>query len=148
MRMLRSVAAVVAGFGFTASTVMIGTIIATALFIPGGLTAAAGGTVPAALPGMYLAANLAVSFLGAVLGGWLAARIAAFAPFAHAAALAALLAAMSIGSAMSAAETPQPRWYPIVIGAIGVAGVLLGGALRAAAAEARQSPSGGPSVIA
>jgi hypothetical protein len=101
MRSLRSIAAIVAGFGFTASTVMVGTIVATALFMPGGLEAARVGTMPASIPATYLAANLAVSLLGAVLGGWLAARIAAFAPFGHAVALAALLAAPPPYSSMS-----------------------------------------------
>ena len=133
MTMLRSVAAIVAGFGFMASTVMVGTIIATALFIPGGLTAAESGAVPATLPIGYLAANMIVSMLGAVLGGWLAARIAMHAPFPHALVLAAIVAGMSVVTAVS---VPQPAWYSVVIGAIGVIGVLLGGWLRASAAAA------------
>ncbi len=135
MQRLRSVAAIVAGFGFMASTVMAGDLVATALFVPGGLTAAAGGGVPAAMPGMYLAANLATSALGALFGGWLAARIGARAPFAHASALAALTAVLSAAAAFQAPAGVQPAWYAVVIGIIGVAGVLLGGKLRAAAAE-------------
>jgi hypothetical protein len=136
MRMLRSVAAIVAGFGFMASTVMIGSIVGTALFVPGGMQAAAGGALPAAVPPMYLATNLATSAAGAVLGGWLAARIAAFAPYGHAAVLAAIVAVLSAGSVASGPAGPQPGWYPAVIGVIGVAGILLGGKLRAAAAAA------------
>jgi hypothetical protein len=134
MRILRSVAAIVAGFGFMAFTVMIGTIIGTALFIPGGMQAAMSGSPPSTLPAAYLAMNLLVSSFGAVLGGWLAARIAAFAPYGHATVLAAIVAVLSIGSITSGPVGPQPRWYPVVIGIIGVVGVLLGGKLRAAAA--------------
>jgi hypothetical protein len=136
MQGLRSIAAIVAGFGFMASTVMVGTIIATALFMPGGLEAAATGAVPAAPPAMYLVASLVFSFLGAVLGGWLAARIGSAAPFAHACALAALTAVLSVISAVQAPAAAQPGWYAIVVGIIGVAGVLLGGRLRALAAAA------------
>ena len=41
------------------------------------------------MPVLYVAANLGVSLIGAVMGGWLAARIGAFAPLSHALALAA-----------------------------------------------------------
>lgn len=136
MSAIRSIAAIIAGFGFMASTVMVGTIIATALFIPGGLTAASAGAVPASLPLGYLAANLTVSLLGAVLGGWLAARIATHAPFAHAIVLAAIVASLSIATLMSAPQGPQPAWYSVTVGAIGALGVLLGGWLRASAAIA------------
>jgi peptidoglycan/LPS O-acetylase OafA/YrhL len=131
MQGLRSIAAIVAGFGFMASTVMVGTIIATALFIP-----AAGGSAPAPLPVMYLVASLVMSFLGAVLGGWLAARIGSSAPFAHAAVLAALTAVLSVVSAIQGPPGAQPGWHPIVAGIVSVAGVLLGGRLRALAASA------------
>jgi len=119
MTIIRSIAAIVAGFGFMASTVMVGTIIA-----------AASGVVPASPIG-YLAASLTVRMLGAVLGGWLAARIAIHAPFAHAIVLAAIVAGMSIATAIN---VPQPAWYSVIIGVIGVIGVLLGGWLRASAA--------------
>ena len=136
MQALRSIVAIVAGFGFMASTAMVGTILATALFIPGGAGSLATGEVPATLPVTYLAANLAASFLGAVFGGWLAARIGASAPFAHAAALAALTAVMSVATILqAAAPRAQPGWYAIVVGIIGVSGILLGGKLRAAAAS-------------
>lgn len=131
---LRSIAAVIIGFGFMAATVMVGSIMATLLFLPGGTAAAAAGTVPAAVPPMYLAANLALGGVGALFGGWLAARIGSTAPMTHAAALAALTAGLAIVSASQPAAGPQPAWYAAVVGAIGVVGVLAGGKLRAAAA--------------
>jgi hypothetical protein len=133
MQGLRSIVAVVAGFGFMASTVMVGTIITTALFIPGGLPAAH-GAAPTSVPAMFLAANLLMSFIGAVLGGWLAARIGSSAPFAHAAVLAAVAAVLSVVSAVQVPPGAQPGWYAVAIGIIGVVGVLLGGRLRALAA--------------
>ncbi len=135
LQSLRSVAAVLVGFGFMAATVMAGTIIATQLFIPGGMRAAAAGAAPAAVPPLYLAANLALSFIGAVFGGWLAARIGDRAPMAHAAALAALTALLAIISASQTVAGPQPSWYAAVVGTIGVVGVLAGGKLRSAAAD-------------
>lgn len=126
MQPLRSIAALVAGFGFMASTVMIGTMLATAVFVP---------AAPGPLPVLYLAANLATNLLGAVFGGWLAARIGASAPFGHAVALAAVTAVLSIGAVLQPPAGAQPAWYPVVVGIIGVAGVLAGGKLRAAAAS-------------
>ena len=136
MRLLRSVAAIVAGYGVMSLTVIGGVIVATSLFVPGGLQAVAGGAPPAGLPAAYVAANLATGALGAVLGGWIAARSAPFAPFGHAAVLAAIVAASTIASAATVPAGSQPGWYPAVIGVIGVAGVLAGGKLRAAAAAA------------
>ena len=131
---LRSIAAVIVGFGFMAATAMVGSILATLLFIPGGLQTMAAGAPPPAVPPLYLAANLATGLAGAILGGWLAARIGDDAPMAHASALAALTAVMAIVSASHPPPGPQPSWYPLAIGAIGVIGVLAGGKLRAAAA--------------
>jgi hypothetical protein len=134
MQGLRSIAAVVAGFGFMASTVMVGSIIASALFVPSGMTGAQGGGAPAAMPVLYVAANLLFSLLGAVMGGWLAARIGAFAPLSHAIALAIVTAVLAAMSALHPGDGAQPAWYPPVVGILGVAGILLGGKLRAAAA--------------
>ena len=130
MQGLRSIAAIVAGFGFMASTVMVGTILAAGLFLPAGQTAAAGS-----IPLMYVAANVVTSLLGGLFGGWLAARIGASAPFAHAIALAALTAVLAILSVRQAGGAAQAPWYPLAVGTAGVAGVLAGGKLRAAAAS-------------
>ncbi len=135
MQGLRSIVAIVAGFGFMTSTAMVGTILAAALFIPGGARSLATGDVPASLPAAYFAATFVTSFLGAVFGGWLAARIGASAPFAHAAALAVVVAIMSVASIFQAAPRAQPGWYAIVVGIIGMSGILLGGKLRASAAS-------------
>ena len=72
--MLESIASVVAGYFAMAVIVIIGTIAASAATIPGGLAAAKNpDLVP---PRSYLIANLALSFVAAMFGGWLCARLA------------------------------------------------------------------------
>jgi hypothetical protein len=133
---LRSIAAVMAGFGFMVATSTVGRILATALFVPGGLAGASAAT-PASFPVSYLAAELLMKAFGSIVAGWLAARIAAVKPFAHAIALATVVAAVSIVTAVAAnVENALPRWYGPLIDVIYVGGVLLGGSLRAAAAQA------------
>ena len=141
MQGLRTIAAIVAGFGFMASTVMVGNS-GDRTLLPGICSRR-----PASLPTVAACpANLVSSLIGAVMGGWLAARIGASAPLAHAVALAALTAVLRCFPPCTP-PAAQPAWYPFVIGIIGVAGVLLGGKLRAAAAEAesgRDSVRGRP----
>lgn len=138
MRILRSVVAIVAGFWFMATTVWVGTLVAARVLMPDDIY---NGTIPATLPAAYLAALLAVSALGSLMGGWLAARIAPFAPFAHACVLAAISAAMSVNLLIKPPDVsqlgPQLWWYAVANSVIGALGVLLGGKLRAAAAAAR-----------
>lgn len=119
-----SILSVVAGYLAMAAIVMIGTAIAAAAMIPGGIAGAREmeGTPPHA----YLYANLAASFVAALLGGWVAARLAPRNSMLHSAALAMLLLAMSVLSFRSQAAR-QPRWYPITIALIGMTGVMAGG---------------------
>jgi hypothetical protein len=124
MRILRSVAAIVVGLGFMAATVTVGTLVASALIGDGAMPLAA-----------YLSVNLAVCGIGAILGGWLAARIASFAPYGHAAVMAAIVAVLSVTTAPGAPATAYPGWYPSALGLVAVLGVLLGGKLRSAAAS-------------
>lgn len=126
--MLRSVGAVLAGFVSMMVVVMIGTLIATAAFIPGGVRASMSAT-PGPLPANYLTANLLVSFLGAAVAGALAARLAPSSPWMHVAGLAALLLLMALPSALRGGSPGQPTWYPWVIALIGLGGVLLGAAV-------------------
>jgi hypothetical protein len=130
MKAVRSLAAILAGFWFMVFTVKIGTIVGSALFLPGGLAA----PPPSAFPAPLLAILLLVSALGGVFGGWLAARIAPVAPFGHAVVLAIAVGLLLFGVMAGASAQPQPRWYPAAAGLMGVAGVLLGGKLRASAA--------------
>lgn len=129
MRIIRSIAAVIAGLGFMAATVTIGMLVSSIALDRDTpevrLTSTAFST--------FLFLNLVFCGIGGILGGWLTARIAAAAPYPHAAALAALVAVLSIDAAMAMPTPGQPGWYPSVLGVVAVTGVLLGGKLRAAA---------------
>ncbi len=125
-----SIGSIVSGYIVMALIVMIGTIAATAAMIPGGFGMMKNPVVPA--PRQYLIANLAVSFVAALVGGWLTARMAPNAPMMHSAILGALLLVMSVVSARTQ-RTGQPSWYPMTLAAIGVVGVLIGGFLKASA---------------
>jgi hypothetical protein len=138
MRILRSVVAIVVGFWFMAAAARVGTLIAARVLLPGDPNS---GAVPSGRLTAYLLALLVVSAVGALMGGWLAARLAPFAPFRHACVLAAICAAMSIPLLINAPNNSGLWWYAIATGIINAAGVLLGGKLREAAAAA-----GGPVV--
>jgi MFS family permease len=132
MRIMKSVAAIAAGLGFMAATVTVGTLLASALL--GGGEPADGKPSATALV-VYLLLNLVICGIGAILGGWLAARIATFAPYGHAAVMAAIVAVLSITTATGASAPGHPEWYPSALGLVAILGVLLGGKLRAAAAS-------------
>jgi hypothetical protein len=126
MSLLRSAVAIVAGFGF----------LNTALWIGGGLIAAVLHEL--GMGRAAVGAILVVSALAAVMGGWITARLSGGAEMAHAAVLAALMGAITLSVAMGARPEGQPAWYAPVVGALGVAGILAGGWLRAAAASAME----------
>jgi hypothetical protein len=133
MRIMRSVAAIVGGLGFMAATVTVGTLLASAV--------SGDPRTPDAKPSdavltAYLFVNLLICAVGAVLGGWLAARIASFAPYGHASVMAAIVAVLSVTTATGTPPPGHPGWYPSVLGLVAVFGILLGGKLRAAAASA------------
>ena len=124
--MLRSAAAVVAGYFSMVIVVMAGTMALVKTMVPGGIAAmrqnpeAAAAMTPTP---RYLAMNLTLSFLAALLGGWVTTRIATHSTTVHLTALAVLVIAMGIGSAFAPASKRQPSWYKIAIPVIGVAGV-------------------------
>lgn len=129
--MLQSVAAVVAGFVSMAVIVMIGSMAIVAVMVPGGLAAMRNnpaGAMPAPTP-RYYAMNIALSLLGAIVGGLVTARIAPDAVSNHLAALAALVVAMGLMSARMTSGTKQPRWYKVLMPLIGVAGVSISAVL-------------------
>jgi hypothetical protein len=129
MRFIRSVAAVIAGLGFMSATTTVGMLVTSVAF---GETRD-GISAPAPPTGFFYV-SLIVLGIGAVIGGWLAARIAAFAPYGHAAAMAAIVAVLTIELLAAAPPVPgQPGWYPSALGLVAVVGILLGGKLRAAA---------------
>jgi len=129
--MFRSVIAVVSGFVVVMVVVIAGTATAAALMIPGGMQAIANHA--ASPTPTYLAANLVVSVMAAVLGGWVAARMAPSRPMTHVYALAGLMVMMSLPSLLGYGDTVamQPDWYRYLLPLVGVGGVLIGGRMRA-----------------
>ena len=117
--MRRSIAAVLAGFIVMAVLVMAGTALAASVLAPGGTP-----TTP------YLAANLTISFVAALTGGFLAARIARRNIARHVFVLAAIMLALGLPGLFAPAPG-QPVYYPAVVLALGVTGVLLGGLVLA-----------------
>ncbi len=129
MRILRSIAAIVAGLGFMSATTTVGMLVTSVAF--GETREGISAPTP---PSEFFYVSLIVLGMGGVIGGWLAARIATFAPYGHAAAMAGIVAVVSIELVAAAPPVPgQPGWYPSAIGLAAVIGILLGGKLRSAA---------------
>jgi hypothetical protein len=128
---MRSIICVVAGFVVVMAVVIAGTAAVTELIVPGGLSAAAAGS-PDDLPLNYYAANLVVSAMGAMLGGWVTARMAPSAEMVHVGALALLMLLMSIPTMLGylPGSELQPVWYRYTLPVLGISGSLLGGWLR------------------
>ncbi len=131
--MFRSIGAVLGGFVTMAVLVMIGTIAAAAALIPGGVQTVRNGTANRTVPKSYLTANLTLSLLAAIAGGYVTTRIAVDNARMHAMALAALVLVMSVMSAGQnrGKANGQPAWYSKAIACVGIAGVLLGGVIGA-----------------
>ncbi len=122
--LLRSVAAVLAGFCALVIGVMLATRAAVAIMLPD----------PAASPtSAYLIVNIAYSAGFAVLAGYLTAKAAPKAPRAHALVLAGVLVFITSATLLGSggrAPPGQPGWYPWLMLALGPAGVIAGGRLR------------------
>src|SRR5213595_3258330 len=132
MRIIRSIAAVLAGLGFMAATATIGMLVASLALgreTPEiRLTSSAFST--------FLFLNLVFCGIGGILRGWLTARIGYTAPYPHAAAFATLVALFSIEAAIAGPSVGQDWCYPSVLGIVAVTGVLLVGKVRGAARAA------------
>ncbi len=137
--MIRSVAAVFAAFIVLNAVVMVGTFATAPL--------ASGVTGAAALPPAYLAANLAVSALAAVLAGFVAAHIATTHRQWHAVLLALVMLVLAVVMILSPPPEAgaQPKWYLPTLAVLGPLAAVLGGWLRArrepAAASGNTAPA-------
>ena len=130
--MIRSVAAVAAGFLAMVLAVMIGVAAATAALLPGGLAGMKATVAPVSLPPSYLAVNIVVSLIATILGGWLTSRLSAPEQRGNVMVLAGLVVLLSVFTAMQGDSSgAQPMWYRWIIPVIGVIGVLIGGGLGA-----------------
>jgi len=113
---LRSVAAVAAGFVFMWSTVFVGGIVFGPRFVP----------------------RLAAWAFGGLLGGWLAARFAPHSGLRHAVALAFVVAGIATASFRAAPAGSAPPLGPsLAATAVAMACILAGGWLRASAGAPR-----------
>jgi len=119
---MRSIICVVAGFVVVMAAFVAGTAAATELIVPGGLMDSAIGRRSALPPG-YFAAKLAVTTVGAALGGWVTARMAPSREMTHVAALAVLVF-------LGDAQVDQPAWFIYMLPILGVPAAILGGWLR------------------
>lgn len=129
--MLRGILAVLGAYVAIVVVVMIGTAVATASLVPGGLgalrTSMEGGGPPTTSPGTgYLVVNVLVSVLAAMLGGWLVMRFAPEPRWQWAGILAAVVLLVGVAMASRGAQGGQPAWYPLAIAVLGAAGVMAG----------------------
>ncbi len=128
---MRSIICVVAGFVVVMAAFVAGTAAATELIVPGGLMDAAIGP-RSELPQEYFAAKLVVTAVGAVLGGWVTARMAPSMEMAHVGALAVLVLLMALPGLLGYgdAQMDQPVWFIYLLPVFGISAAILGGWLR------------------
>jgi len=112
--------AVLTGYVMMAMIVILATLAAVPLML---------GNAYGALTSGYIVVNLLYNLGAAVVGGYIAAKVAMRAPMVHAGILAALLVSLYALSGFRA-EPGQPGWYPAAIAAVGAGGALAGGWLR------------------
>ena len=115
---LRMVLAVAAGYAAASIVVMVGTMAAVAAF----------RLEPSAAPTTsYLAANVAVSILGAAVAGYLCARLAPTGRITlTVGVLVIVFLALAIVSARTSLETGQPRSYVALVTLLGIIGLWAG----------------------
>ena len=127
----RSFLAVLSGYLALAVAVVAMTPIAIWLFIPAELLKQR----PPAYTDAYIVSNFVYSFVAAVLGGWVTARMAPRSPLAHAGALAGVMVIFALGDILAKgvpeAAAHQPSWYGWAVALTGAVGALAGGWLRA-----------------
>jgi hypothetical protein len=116
---LRSLAAVVAGFLVLVVLILGSTPILVRILLP------EPGQRPSAA---YLIANLLTGFAFAGVGGWVAAHLAPRAPVVHGGVMAAIVLAVGVLTAAQggAARSGQPPWYAWALPFVGAAGVMIG----------------------
>ncbi|MFH1279840.1 MAG: hypothetical protein ABIK65_15845 [Candidatus Eisenbacteria bacterium] len=155
--MIRSIAAVIAGYSVMALWVMLALSLSWMALGPG--FAFRGGSVDVSIG--WMAVALFTGFLGALLGGFVSARISKTPSGGAVRVLAGIVLVLGLMSAYfqvppeerpgfegditqigptEAAEVArQPRWYPYAISLVGCFGVLTGGSARIHARKDRWS---------
>jgi hypothetical protein len=115
VRIARSVVGVLFGFGVFFAIVH--------------MLSAFAGSLTKAAPVNYLFLSVIWTVTAAILGGYIAARIAGAHEFPHAAAVGMLMIAMSFLS-MREEGVSRPGWYQITIAGCGPISALIGAAIR------------------
>lgn len=115
VRIVRSVLAIVLGFGFFLVIVQ--------------MLAAFTGSLPNAAPGNYLLLSVTWTVAASVLSGYIVARIAGAHEFPHAAAVGMLMIGMSFVW-MRQEGASQPGWQQIAIAGCGPISAMIGAAIR------------------
>ena len=118
MKYARALLGVIGGYALLAGIVIVGVMILSPAF---GADARADGSAG------YLVANLVLSFLAAIAGGYVAAWIGG--PL-RLVSVAVLAAVVLVAGLLMEGSSGQPGWYPLVIALIGAVGVATGGWLR------------------
>src|SRR5262245_3034518 len=121
--MLRSILSILAGYGTLTLATMLGILgLAKAFGLP--LDPRTTSETPSKA---YMGWNLAVSFAAALLGGFVAARLALASPRPHALLLGALVLALGAAYAVHGRGGVRPAWYLVVLPVVGAAGCAAGG---------------------
>ena len=125
----RSIGAIVGGFFVMTALGLLTGMLAFKLFLP---TVSAGETLTPTTT--FLIVRMALNFLTAFVGGYVAAAISGAARLAHALILAGIIMVISmIGLALAARlnpGAPSPGWYEYSSGLLVPAGVVIGGWYR------------------
>lgn len=127
---VRTGVAILAGFLSMIIVVVLGTALVAALFVPGGMAGMRDEAL--VLPAGYLVANLIVSLLAAVAGGWVASRMDAPGRWLPVLGVAVLVFAMSLTNQAvpRAGSGAELTWYPWALLVLGAGGALVGGWVR------------------
>jgi len=126
LTVLKGIGAVLAGLMTGMVVVMALTYLAALFLFEGDLAA------PPTRP--YLMLNISYSFGAATLAGWVAGRLAGSRPFMHATGVAVLMLMLSSGGG-SSPGVGVPGWYNPALTILMPVGALVGGWLRARAAN-------------
>lgn len=126
--MFRSLRAVVLGYVAIFVSTMVAMLLLTLAFgLP--LMPSESQAKPVSPPALFSIISLALGVPCAMLGGWVASRVAPKLPLRHALALALFMLLMGLGYAASSWNGIEPRWYLGSMPFLGAAGAMLGGRL-------------------
>lgn len=139
---VRTAIAILGGFLAMTAVVLAGSVGLSSQLVPEGLRGSSHEAV--SLPATYLGANLLLSALAALLGGWVASRMDPRGGWRPVIGLTVLVLVMSVANqAVPRGSTGAPTpWYPLAIIVAAVAGTVAGGWLRLRSEAGALPPAG------